>query len=122
MNEWSKGNQDNVTSGCLKLCDILVWKAHISQFCLQIKITSHTCFRIAIKTIARVLFATSLYLELFHCVKASYIILAGSKFTEMKQLLRTFVHSLKMLNFMLSMSSAQGYTVSSWDHNIWAET
>lgn len=101
--------------------NVIFWK--LSQFFLQIKITSHTCFKIAIKTIPWVVFSTSLYfLESFHCVKASYIILVGSEFTEMKQLLQTYVYSLKMLNFMLTMSSAQGYTVSSWDHNIWAET
>lgn len=103
--------------------NVIFWYEKLSQFCLQINITSHTCFKIAIKTLPWVLFSTSLYfLELFHCVKASSIILVGNEFTEMKQLLQTYVYSLKMLNFMLTMSSAQEYTVSSWDHNIWAET
>lgn len=39
----------------------------------------------------------------------------------MKQLLQALVYALEMLNFMLTMSSAQGYAVFSWDHNIWAE-
>lgn len=77
-----------------------------------------------LKTISCVLFSPkSLYcLDSVHCVKASHIILVGSEFTEFKQTLQACVCSLKKLNFMLTMSSAQGYAVSSWDHNIWAET
>lgn len=68
-------------------------------------------------------FSTSLYiLELFHCVKASCTVLVGREFTEMNQLLQTSLYSLKKLNFMLPMSSVQGYTVSSWDRDIWVET
>jgi len=40
----------------------------------------------------------------FHCVKGSCIILVDSDFTEMKRLLQTYVYSLEILHFMLTMS------------------
>lgn len=42
---------DEIISGSLWYCNILGWKVQMGQFCLQIRIIFHACFKMDIKTI-----------------------------------------------------------------------